>query len=49
VTTYRASKVLNINNSTAKAIVRNFKKKGTLFVRKVEENQARSQSSLDPS
>jgi hypothetical protein len=33
-TVYRASKVLNINNSTAKAIIRKYRRTGTIFMRK---------------
>lgn len=35
-TVYRASKILNINNSTAKAIIRKYRRNGTIFMRKSE-------------
>jgi ribosomal protein S25 len=37
ISIYRASKMLKINNSTAKAIVRNFRNKGIIFKRRHEQ------------
>jgi transposase len=38
VSVYRACRMLNINNSTAKAIVRKYQRKGVIFKRKSEGN-----------
>lgn len=35
---YRAAKDLNLNHSTAKVILRKFKKTGAIFKRKIERN-----------
>lgn len=41
---YRASRMLKINGSTAKTIVRNYRKNGTIFKRKKEEEKTFSES-----
>ena len=41
---YRASRMLKINGSTAKTIVRNFRRHGTIFQRKSERKNATGDS-----
>jgi transposase len=35
---YKAAKILGINHSTAKAIMRKYRKNGSIFCRKMEES-----------
>lgn len=37
---YRASRILNIKNSTAKVIIRNFKRNGAIYRRKDDINSS---------
>ena len=45
---YRAAKILNINNSTAKAILRKYRRFGHIFRRKDEDPLPNTQKSLSP-
>ncbi len=42
---YQTSRLLNINNATAKDIIRKYKKDGTVFVRKTDTHQLEPESS----
>jgi hypothetical protein len=39
---YEASKILGINNATAKVIIRNYRRKGRVFIRKNEKKTLKS-------
>lgn len=45
---YRAAKILNINNSTAKAILRKYRRFGHIFRRKDEDPQSLREKSESP-